>query len=37
MQLIERLKEAMPSENLKRIFAEIIETIYEGFKFEEEQ
>ena len=36
MQLIERLKESMPSESLHRIFTEIIETIHDSFKVEEE-
>ena len=36
MSLIERLKDAMPAESLQRIFAEIIETIHDGFRAEEE-
>ncbi len=35
--MIHRLKDAMPSPNLQRVLSEIIETIYEEFKIEEEQ
>jgi len=34
--MIHRLKDAMPSPNLQRVLSEIIETIYEEFKIEEE-
>jgi hypothetical protein len=36
MGLLERLKDAMPSDQLQRIFSEIIETINEYFRLDEE-
>lgn len=37
LNLIERLRDAMPSNNLQRIFTDIIETVHESFKIEEDQ
>ena len=36
MNLIERLRDGMPSDSLQRVFGEIIETIHECFRVEEE-
>lgn len=36
LKLLERLKNAMPSDHLQRVFSEILESIYEGFTNEEE-
>ena len=36
LDLMTRAKEAFPSESLKEVFAQIIDSVHEGFKIEEE-
>lgn len=36
VQLLERVREALPSNALQRIFAELVETVQDGFNLEEE-
>lgn len=36
MQLLERVREALPSTDLQRIFRELVEAVQEGFGLEEE-